>query len=503
MNTARGNTFVLAWRNVLRNRRRTLLTLAAIGIATMAIVMLGGYVGFTIRGMQTMTVRDFGHLQIMKRGYLDFGRANPARYAIADEDALIARLTADPVLKDMIVVATPQLQMQGVAGHFESGNSSTFVGIAWNPVARHALMQWDGLNLGMAPAQTRLDATQAGDGVIGVGLAQLLGLCGPLKVPNCAELPPEPAQADAPAAPADLATLSAQARQVVQTTGPAAAVQMSVGQGRAGVPGAAQAVPAPHAGAATVDAGVPVELLAASASGAPNVVRMNVVQAEQQGVRDLDRMYASMPLALGQRLVFGPGQGGATSIVVQLVHTRQMEAARARIEAVLREAGHDDLEVRPFADISPAYNQVVAMFGTMFTFVSILMGVVTLFSVANTVNMAVSERIGEIGTLRAIGLKRAQVRRMFVTEGALIGALGAVAGLAIAVLISVYGVNAAGLTWTPPGNAAAVPIRIDIAGSLRLCAGSVIVLTLLAAVSSWWPARRAARLEIVEALRHV
>ena len=476
MNGIGSNTFVLAWRNVLRNRRRTLLTLAAIGIATVAIVMLGGYVGYTIRGLQTMTVRDFGHLQIMKRGYLDFGRANPARYAIADADALIARLSADPQLKDMILVATPQLQMQGVAGHFESGNSSTFVGIAWDPAARHALMQWDGLSLGMAPAQTRLSATAADEGVIGVGLAQLLGLCGPLKVAHCSELPPEPARVDARAAPADLAALSAQARQVVQT--------------------------APVSGASAAP-GAPVELLAASASGAPNVVRMNVVQAEQQGVRDLDRMYASMPLALGQRLVFGLDQAGATAIVVQLVRTDQMGAARARIEAVLRAAGHDDLEVRPFADISPAYNQVVAMFGTMFTFVSILMGVVTLFSVANTVNMAVSERIGEIGTLRAIGLKRAQVRRMFVTEGALIGALGAVAGLVIAVLISVYGVNAAGLTWTPPGNAAAVPIRIDIAGSLRLCAGTVGLLTLLAAVSSWWPARRAAGLEIVEALRHV
>ncbi len=489
MNVLRGNTFVLAWRNVLRNRRRTLLTLAAIAIATIAIVMLGGYVGYTIRGLQTMTVRDLGHLQIMRRGYLDFGRANPARYAITDADPLIARLQADPVLKDMIVVATPQLQMQGVAGHFETGNSSTFVGIAWNPAARHALMQWDGLGLGMAPAQTRLSASQADDGVIGVGLAQLLGLCGPLKVAHCTELPPEPARTGAPAVPADLAALSAQARQVVRSA-----------DASSGEPGSGRTVPESAAGIAS---GVPVELLAASAAGAPNVVRMKVVQAEQQGVRDLDRMYASMPLALGERLVFGPGQHGASAIVVQLVHTSQMDAARARIDAVLRAAGHDDLEVRPFADISPTYQQVVAMFGTMFTFVSILMGVVTLFSVANTVNMAVSERTGEIGTLRALGLKRAQVRRMFVTEGALIGALGAAAGLVIAVLISVYGVNAAGLTWTPPGNAAAVPIRIDIAGSLRLCAGSVLVLTLLAAVSSWWPARRAARLEIVEALRHV
>jgi putative ABC transport system permease protein len=139
----------------------------------------------------------------------------------------------------------------------------------------------------------------------------------------------------------------------------------------------------------------------------------------------------------------------------------------------------------------------------MFRFVAILMGVVTLFSVTNTVNMAVGERVTEIGTLRSIGLKRRDIRRLFVIEGALIGLLGAALGVALALLLAAYGINPGGLTWTPPGRSAPVPIGIDIDGGIAIGIGTVIVLTLLACVSSWWPARRAAKLEIVEALRHV
>jgi putative ABC transport system permease protein len=464
-------TLALAWRNVLRNRRRTLLTLAAIALAAVAIVLLGGYVSATIKALQTGTVREFGHLQIMARGYLEFGRANPARFAIADPDKLIARLRADPVLAPMLAVVTPTLQVQGVAGHFASGSSSNFVGTGWVPKDRLALLAWDGLGLRMPPAGTRLRDDRAEDGVIGVGLAQLLGLCASLQVRNCVQAPRPDLPDDRPEMAGDLAVLAREAHRALPPLKP---------EGDE----------------------VPIELLAAGASGAPNVVRMNVVRAEQQGVRDYDRMYVSMPLTLAQRLVFGPDERSATSIVVQLARTQEMPAARARIEAILAEVAGDTLELRPFQDIAPAYNQIVAMFGTMFGFVAILMAVVTLFSVANTVNMAVSERTGEIGTLRAIGLRRRQLRHMFVIEGGLLGLLGALLGVAIALAGAKFGINPAGLRWTPPGNATPVPIGIDIAGSTLLCVMSVGVLGALACLSSWWPARRASMLEIVEALRH-
>ncbi|HEU0202576.1 MAG TPA: FtsX-like permease family protein [Burkholderiaceae bacterium] len=465
------NLLELAWRNVLRNRRRTALTLAAVGVGAIAIVLLGGYVSAVVKAVQTDTVRQMGHLQIMAPGYLDFGRGNAARFAIQDYERLAQRLKNDAELAPLLAVVTPLLQVQGVAGHFASGNSSNFAGSGWVPADRRTMLAWDGYALGFPPSATRLRDDRPFDGVIGVGLAQLLDLCGALEIRKCAKAPAALAQApaDAPVMSADLGELVAQTR--------------------------VDAKPA-------ADGEVAIELLAASSGGAPNVVRMNVARAEQQGIRDLDLMYVSLPLALAQRLAFGQAAPGVSALVVQVKETASLPQAKARIETILRETG-STLDVHDFTVVSPTYNQIVALFSTMFRFVAILMGVVTLFSITNTVNMAVGERVTEIGTLRSIGLKRRHIRRMFVLEGGLIGLLGAALGMVLGLVIADYGINAAGLSWTPPGRSAPVPIGIDISGGLEIGVATVVVLTVIACFSSWWPARRAARLEIVEALRHV
>ena len=472
------NIFSLALRNVLRNRRRTVLTLAALGVAATAMVMLGGYVSATIKGLQTSTVRQTGHLQIMVRGYLDFGRGNPSGYAIRDVDELVTALKSDAVLKPLAQVVTPVLHVQGVAGQFASGLSSNFVGSAWVPQDRSNMLAWDGQNMRFPPAANYLRQDQPESGVIGVGLAQLLGLCDALEVKQCAR-PPAPAAATGPRLADDLALLSQQVR--TDTAAPTASGDE-----------------------------VPIELLSSSQGGAPNVIRMNVTRAELQGARELDRMYVGLPLPLAQRLVFGTDPAGASALVVQLHRTADMPLARQRIETLLASRTTSsaegrtpqDLEVREFQEVAASYNQVVAMFNSVFGFVSLLMVVVTLFSVANTVNMAVSERTAEIGTLQAMGLKQRHVRALFIVEGGFLGAAGAALGVVIALLVSEYGINPAGWRWTPPGNSVGVPVGIDVAGSGPLCLGVVATLTLLACLSSWWPANRASKMEIVEALRH-
>jgi putative ABC transport system permease protein len=166
--------------------------------------------------------------------------------------------------------------------------------------------------------------------------------------------------------------------------------------------------------------------------------------------------------------------------------------ARQRIKTLLKDktsASPDvrvpqDLEAHNFQDVAPAYNQIVAMFNSVFGFVSLLMVVVTLFSVANTVNMAVSERTAEVGTLQALGLKQRHIRALFIVEGGFIGAVGAALGVVTALLVSEYGINPAGFQWTPPGNSVAVRLGIDVWGSDLLCVGVVATLTLIACVSS-------------------
>jgi putative ABC transport system permease protein len=101
-----------------------------------------------------------------------------------------------------------------------------------------------------------------------------------------------------------------------------------------------------------------------------------------------------------------------------------------------------------------------------------------------------------------MGLRRSGIRRLFVREGLLLGAIGAAIGVAMA-LACAWLINHSGLTWMAPGQVDPVPLRVRVWGETPLIVGTAAGLIVVAAVSAWWPARRAARMNIVEALRHV
>jgi putative ABC transport system permease protein len=299
----------------------------------------------------------------------------------------------------------------------------------------------------------------------------VLQLCGPLHVADCAKPaapPAAPGSADAAGAlPADLGALAASEAPRAESSGRPA-----------------------------------VQLLAATARGAPNVADLHVVKAEEQGVKEVDDMYVGLHLAQAQRLVFGNDPPKASAIVVQLKHTDQIPAARARLEKLLAtQFPGEPVEVLDFATLNPFYGQALAMFATLVGFVALLIGAIVLFTVGNTMSTAVMERTVEIGTLRAIGLRRGGIRRLFLCEGLMLGVAGAVAGVVTAALVAGL-VNHAGLTWTPPGRSP-VPLIIRVWGEDAMIGGTMIVLMLVAMLSAWWPAGRASRMNVVDALRHV
>jgi putative ABC transport system permease protein len=142
------------------------------------------------------------------------------------------------------------------------------------------------------------------------------------------------------------------------------------------------------------------------------------------------------------------------------------------------------------------------MFSSIFLFIAMVMGVIVLFAVINTMTMNVMERTNEVGTIRALGVRRAGIRAQFTVEGVLIGAIGATVGAALAYAIATL-INYAGLTWIPPGNATAVPLRLDVAGRPLLVMGAWFGLAIVTTLAALLPANRAARLPVVDALRHV
>lgn len=466
--------FKIAFRNILRNARRSLMTTSAIAVGAVALILFGAFMAFLVTAFQTTTVEQTGHLSVFRTGYFDFGAGNPGAYGISDYNSVIALINEDPVLKPLVAVVTPTVSLFGLAGNFDIDASKTFLGTGVVPSDRDRMRQWDEYGIVRASGRVLSELGLADDdptrGVLGVGIARILGLCQRLQLSDCPTPPKssDSALPDTPAIPSDLAELAQREQD------PSRKAQNNLPR---------------------------IDLLSATSGGAPNVLSLYVSKAQSQGVKELDDNLVLMHLSIAQQLLYGRGEKKAVGIVLQLHRSEDMRVARSRLTALFKEK-QLDLEVRDFTEIQPQYNQVIGLFGAIFLFIAIVMGVIVLFTVVNTMSMSVMERTNEIGTARAMGVRRAGIRRQFLIEGWMLGAIGATSGLILAAFFA-FAVNHAGLTWQPPGQAAPIPLRVMTSGIGILLGAVWLGLLVMATIAALIPANRAARMQVVDALRHV
>lgn len=463
-------TLSLAVRNLLRNRRRSLATLLAMAIGSTSILLFGGFSSNVNYELHTRHVRKGGHLQIQHRDFYLYGSGNPSAYAITDYTKVLAAIQNDETLQKMVLVATPTLQFGGIAGNYAAGVSRTIIGNGFVAEDINRMRRWNDFDLRTKAPLSALEGAAKDAAVVGTGVARVLQLCDALQIAHCPK-PEKETKSDGANLPDDIAQLS------LQET-PAASGAAGAGSRR-------------------------IEVLVVNARGAPNVTSLEVIRAEDQGIKELDEVSIMMHLAQLQQLIYGKSPPRATSIMLQLRHSDQIPAALARLAPILAKFSvNQPLAVLDFRELNPFYVQTMQMFDTIFGFVFLLIGGIVLFTVSNTMNTTVVERTVEIGTLRAIGLRRAGILRLFVTEGALLGLCGAVLGVVLALVLSVI-INQIGMPWLPPGNVELVPFTVSVWGENRMILGTTFGLVCIAILSAWWPARRAARLDVVEALRHV
>ena len=462
-------TFNLALRNLLRNRRRSIATLLAMAIGSSSILLFGGYSTNINYTMHTEYVQTGGHLQIQHRDFYLYGSGNPTAYGIADYTRITEMIQKDEVLKDMVLVITPTLQFGGIGGNYAASVSRTIVGNGFVAQDINRMRKWNDFNLRSSSPAFALEGAPADAAIVGMGVARVLQLCDTLKIANCPKPEKEPVL-DGKAVPDDIAQLSASET--------------------------------PAGGAAGQQPGR-IEVLAGNSRGTPNVASLLVIKAEEQGFKEFDEVAVMMHLAQTQQLIYGKSEPKVTSIIIQLKHSNQMPVAISRLTPILANfAKSQPLAVLDFQSLNPFYVQTIQLFDTIFGFIFILIGAIVLFTVSNTMNTAVVERTVEIGTLRAIGLRRAGIRNLFVTEGALLGLAGGVFGVVLALVLAAAA-NAMGFTWTPPGSAQPLPLTLTVWGENRMILGTTIGLVCIAVLSAWWPSSRAAKLNVVEALRHV
>ncbi|MHC1781348.1 MAG: FtsX-like permease family protein [Anaerolineaceae bacterium] len=176
-------------------------------------------------------------------------------------------------------------------------------------------------------------------------------------------------------------------------------------------------------------------------------------------------------------------------IQIDLKTGADREAAGAQIKAL-------GVDFPQFKAISGAdyFNSLVAQFGAAFSAIYFLFAVLafpSLIAMLNTLTISVLERTREIGMIRAVGGTRRQIRGMVVVESLLLAAIGATFGIVGGIYLGYVLVTAVEVVF-PMGY------TFPISG---IIAAAVIGL-LFGALASVIPARQAARLEIIQALRY-
>ncbi len=236
-----------------------------------------------------------------------------------------------------------------------------------------------------------------------------------------------------------------------------------------------------------------VTLLASTVDGAMNSFDAQVVGVFQTISKEYDARGVLLTLGAAQDLV---GTPAINVLVVHLDRTARTGALAHALSARLPEHAYD---VRTWQALNDFYVKTVDFYHRQFGALLLIILLMVLLGVANAVNMTAFERLGEFGTMRALGNRSRRVFALVVLENVLLGivgsALGVALGLGLAALVSRIGIDMP----APPGADIGFVARIAVTtGIVALAAGVGLIAPVLA---SLWPALRVSRVPVVEALR--
>ncbi len=236
-------------------------------------------------------------------------------------------------------------------------------------------------------------------------------------------------------------------------------------------------------------------LLVHTLDGALNSGEFIVTGIFRSFSKDYDSRAVRIALPAAQELL---GTSAINAVVLLLKNTESTDAVATTLLGQLDKTRY---EIRSWRQLADFYDGTARLYQRQFVVLEVIILLAVLLSVVNAVNMNVFERTGEFGTLMALGTHGSAVFRLVLQENVLLALIGSGAGALIGVMLA-GGISAIGIPMPPPPNSnAGYTAQIQINAATVVTAFAVgFVATVCAA---WLPARRVARMPVVEALRHV
>ncbi len=177
------------------------------------------------------------------------------------------------------------------------------------------------------------------------------------------------------------------------------------------------------------------------------------------------------------------------SVLLKVAPGVPLSEARARLDRTLTQS-YPSVQAQDQAEFKQRELSAIDQLFAIVYVLLLLSVVISLFGIVNTLGLSIYERIHELGLLRAVGMSRRQVKRMVRVEAVIIAVLGAVLGLVVGVLFG----------WALQRSLSDQGVELVIPVGQLI--GMLVVAALLGVVAAIWPARRAAKIDVLAAISY-
>jgi putative ABC transport system permease protein len=314
----------LALRNVIRQRGRTALTLAAIAFGVAGLILAGGFVQDVYVQLAEATIRSqLGHIQIYRKGFYAAGARKPQEYVLMRPDQIVREGRSNPAVRDVML----RLNFSGLLNNGRA--DLAVIGEGMQPDKEARL----GSFITILEGKPLSDEDRFGI-VVGEGVAKALKLA----------------------------------------------------------PGA-------H-----------VTLVTNTIDGVLNSLDFVVVGVFRSFSKDYDNRAVRVPLAAARDLL---ATNAANTAVVLLYSTEDTDQVKGELERAL---ASQSVEIMTWLELSDFYRKTIELYRRQFGFLQVITLLMVVLSVANSVSMTTFERVGEFGTMRAMGDRSRKIFWLVVLE---------------------------------------------------------------------------------------
>lgn len=423
----------MAFRNVGRNKRRTMLSSVAISIAVMMIVFMSGYIGGISDSMfDSMTSIETGHIEIVHPEFREKADMMPLEYMVDGFDGEGYKQML-PILESVegVKVIAPRIKFGVLLSH--KGRNQSALGLGISSKAESRITSFDRI---MVEGQYLGDDENEKSIIIGKALADKLDI--------------------------------------------------------------------------KLDDGLTI--LARTAYDSLRGMTFRVTGIFRYGISTLDSKLFYVPIGAAARLL--EMGNGVSQLILMVDKTENAESIADEIEGKFLNAGKTPALMEDGSELSyriiPWQKQggFFSMFkSALLMYRVIFLGLLLLAStvIVNTTMMVIYERMKEIGTIGALGMTGGQIILLFVIEAIIVSAIGSFMGTVVGGGLDFYfhkvGINLRAL------SGGSVDFNVsDIVHprfGLSMLVGSFLFGVVVASITAYFPSRRAAKIDPVEALRSV